>query len=244
MKTVDGFKNVYVIESPENKGLAKSIISGTSQVMETYDRVIVLEDDLKTTKNFLAYMNTSLDEYFNHKNVFSVSGFSFDLGTQKDERYDSYFLNRGWSWGWATWKDRWEKVDWEVKDYQDFKNNTKARKRFSLGGSDLNGMLDSQMSNKLDSWAIRWFYSQFKLEGLTLYPIHSKVYNCGFDNDATHTTGSDKRYRPNLDILASNAFKLPPATGISEFYQNRFQNKMGVYSRIRSKFETLFKKIF
>src|SRR5687767_2507263 len=42
IKTIGGFKNTYLIESSENKGLAKSIIDGVSQVFEKYDRVIVL----------------------------------------------------------------------------------------------------------------------------------------------------------------------------------------------------------
>ena len=41
----NNFKSVKVIESPVNKGLAKSIINGVSQVVEEYGKVIVLEDD-------------------------------------------------------------------------------------------------------------------------------------------------------------------------------------------------------
>jgi len=188
-------------------------------------------------------MNDCLHLYEKDKNAFSVSGYSFDLGINKDDVNDGYFLNRGWSWGWATWKDRWNAVDWQVKDYTQFVKDSKARNLFAEGGSDLNAMLDKQMSGELDSWAIRWFYHQFKTNGLTIFPLKSKVYNDGFDQDATHTTGSNSRYLPYLDTEYKYNFKLPEVVSISSYYQKQFQSKMGIWSRIVSKIETVFKKL-
>ena len=59
-----------------NKGLAKSIIDGVSNMLNRYSRVIVLEDDLRTTPNFLDFMNQSLDFYENNRAIQSVSGYS------------------------------------------------------------------------------------------------------------------------------------------------------------------------
>jgi len=239
LKTVNGFKCTNVKESAVNKGLANSIISGVTQVIEQYGRVIVLEDDLLTTPNFLTFMNEALNRYQQIEKIFSISGYSFNLGAYSKEGFDAYFLNRGWSWGWATWKDRWNKVDWEVSDYQSFKNDKYQQRQFSKGGSDLNKMLQHQMEGKLDSWAIRWFYHQFKVQGLTLYPVYSKIYNNGFDASATHTSGSDRRYRPLLDTTYSSKFSLPKTIEINQYFQERFTKKMGIFSRIRSKIETL-----
>src|SRR5215217_607380 len=46
LKTINGFKNVEIFESDENKGLSNSIISGVKQIINKYEKVIVLEDDL------------------------------------------------------------------------------------------------------------------------------------------------------------------------------------------------------
>lgn len=241
LKTISGFKNITIIEATKNKGLANSIISGVTEVMKRHEKVIVIEDDLRTTQNFLSYMNEALNFYCAEEKVFSVSGYSFNLGVREHQNADAYFLNRGWSWGWATWKDRWCKVDWEVSDYSSFRKDRKRRSQFTKGGSDLNSMLDSQMSGRLDSWAIRWFYSQFKYSGLTLYPVLSKVYNEGFDEDATHTNGSEKRYIPRLDTKNSQIFSFPKLIEVDEFYQKAFQRKMGIRERIVSKLRTLIK---
>ncbi|WP_158974682.1 glycosyltransferase [Cellulophaga sp. L1A9] len=241
LKTIDGFKSVTISASPTNKGLANSIIGGVSRVMEQSETVIVLEDDLLTTPNFLTYMNQALSKYTTEEKIFSISGYSFDLRIKDQNPNTTYLLNRGWSWGWATWRDRWEKVDWDVASYAEFSENKKERKEFAKGGSDLNAMLDKQMTGKLDSWAIRWFYHQFKIGGLTLYPLGSKIYNDGFDEFATHTNGSEKRYLPYLDKEHSLNFDFPETVSISHEYQKKFQSKMGLMARIRSKIETLLK---
>lgn len=244
LRTIKGFKNVSIVESETNKGLASSIISGVTEIMKFSDRVIVLEDDLLTTPNFLVFMNKALKEYENDEKIFSVSGYSFNLNNGDTVPTKTYFLNRGWSWGWGTWKKNWDNIDWQVKDYPDFKRNKLRKKEFARGGSDLNGMLKKQMEGRLDSWAIRWFYHQFKVKGLTLYPEYSKVYNNGFDDLATHTRGSNRRYLPKLDENFNQNVSFPVSKEVDWEYQELFLNKMGVKARIRSKIETVIHSIF
>lgn len=244
LRSITGFKNIIIKESLVNKGLASSVIAGVSEVIVFSDNVIVLEDDLITTPNFLSFMNSALHKYEDKNKVFSVSGYSFDLGTKSKSQEDSYFLNRGWSWGWATWKDRWTDIDWNVSDYNTFKKSKKQRKKFAQLGSDVNIMLKRQMEESLDSWAIRWFYHQFRVNGITLYPLYSKVYNDGWDEDATHTSGSNKRYVPLLDMKHSLNVQFPEIIQVEDKYQNFFLKKMGIKARILSKLDTLFLKSF
>ncbi len=241
LKTVSGFKSVRINSSSQNKGLANSIIDGVSELLNVYEKVIVLEDDLISTPNFLDYMNQSLNLYQNNKNVFSISGFSFNLEV-KDYSFDTYFLNRGWSWGWATWKDRWQNLDWEIKDYDFFIRDIVAQKKFAQGGSDLNSMLKKQMTSNLDSWAIRWFYNQFQKNGITLYPVKSKILNNGFGREATHTKGSVKRYIPDLDKANKAEFNFNQKMEVTTIFQKKFITKMGYFSRIKSKIQTLFSR--
>ena len=143
VKTIAGFKLVTVYEATENKGLANSIIYGVSKIFKEHNELIVLEDDLVTSPNFLNYMNDSLTRFKENQSVFSISGYSFNLRTNFQSEF--YFLNRGWSWGWATWKNRWEKTDWNVSDYESFSFDRESQRQFAKGGSDLNQMLKKQM---------------------------------------------------------------------------------------------------
>ena len=181
------FKSVKVIEADKNKGLAKSIIDGVSEVIKKYGKVIVLEDDLITAENFLKFMNDCLDYYKGNEKVWSIGGTSYDLPSLAEYPYDVYACYRGQSCGWATWIDRWEKVDWDIPDYQDFLRDRKRKKMFKRGGQDMVASLKRQMEGKTDSWAIRWCYQESKENMYTILPVKSLIENIGWDGSGTHS---------------------------------------------------------
>ncbi|MBL0226753.1 MAG: glycosyltransferase, partial [Geobacteraceae bacterium] len=57
IRGIGGFKSITVIEREQNLGLARSIIFGVSEVVNKFGRIIVLEDDLVTSRHFLQFMN-------------------------------------------------------------------------------------------------------------------------------------------------------------------------------------------
>ena len=187
LKSIKGFKNITLIESERNKGLAKSVIDGVNEIINEYGKVIVLEDDLLTSKYFLKYMNEALDLYQDNKKIWSISGYTPNIDIPKSYKEEVYLIKRGASWGWATWKDRWNMNDWDIEDYFEFKKNKKMQKEFNLAGSDMTPMLNDQMEGRINSWAIRWGYNQFKNNMWTVYPIKSLVKNIGNDLSGTHT---------------------------------------------------------
>ena len=196
------YPNMELIFSKENKGLAKSIIEGVSKILERFDSVVVLEDDIVTSRYFLKYMQEALEYYKNLQRIGSISGFNYPekvLNIPSEYDKDIYFSLRPSSWGWATWKDRWEKVDWEVKDYKEFERSIKLQKEFNKGGEDLSGMLKAQMEGKIDSWAIRWSYHHFKNKLLAVYPVVSFVDNIGNDGSGIHSKASNEdRFRNSV----------------------------------------------
>ena len=83
--------NIKLIQSDINKGLAKSIISGISFVLKQYDKTIVLEDDIVTTKGFLTYMNEALNLYENEDKVMHISAYMFPV--KNSESFgDTFFI--------------------------------------------------------------------------------------------------------------------------------------------------------
>lgn len=198
IKKITGFKTVKIFEASKNKGLANSVIDGISQVLTEHSKVIVLEDDDILTTDFLEYMNEALDTYENDNSIWSVTAYAppFDIGPEyKDDVYLAY---RGCSWGWGTWKDRWNKHEWSLSDYNDFVKNPSAKKKFARGGNDILKMLELQAMGKLDSWAVRSFYSQFKHNMYTIYPVKSKITNIGFGGVATHCEAPGTKYQAKL----------------------------------------------
>ncbi len=184
------FRKLTISKSEKNKGLAKSVISGVTEVINKFDKVIVIEDDLTVSSVFLLYMNTCLNFYYDNKQIWSISGYTRDMDTLKYYEKNVYLGYRGMSTGWATWKDRWDMVDWDVKDYKFFLFNPFANIRFSRGGADLPGMLKMQKRGWIDSWAVRWCYSQSKNNMLTVMPRKTMILIGGMEN-GTHSTSED-----------------------------------------------------
>lgn len=206
VKTISGFKSVHYHFAESNKGLASSVISGVSDVIEKYDKVIVVEDDLYVSKNFLSFMNQGLEQYEDVRNVFSVCGYSNVVNPPVNYDYDSYFCVRSSSWGWATWKNRWDSVDWTLEDWPAQKKN--ARRFNKWGGSDCWKMLNDWHKKRNSSWAIRFCYAQFLQNGISLFPLVSKVGNNGFDGRGANCK-KWSRFKFEYDISNNKLFNFP-----------------------------------
>jgi hypothetical protein len=241
LSKITGFKSVTLNFSKEHKGLANSIIEGVTKVFEMYDSVIVLEDDIITSKNFLVFMNESLTHYKNNKKIFTISGYNVPMDNPVNYPYDVYFTLRSSSWGWGSWKDRWENIDWEVKEYDTFHKDKEQIKLFNKGGSDLFNMLKRQRSGKVDSWAIRWCFHQFKTNTYCIYPIVSKVKNIGFDNTASNSN-SYNRYDALLDEGTNITFKFPENIEENKELLRKFSRFYGIKYRIIGRMRTFLRK--
>ena len=183
---IKGFKEVNIYEKKENCGLADSITAGVTRLVREYGKIIVVEDDLITSKDFIEYMNKALIKYKERADIWSISGYNFPLKNIGFYKYDVYLSLRTSSWGWGTWQDRWERAKWDISLDDDFFKDKQAQKEFNRGGEDLTKMLKRQLKGEINSWAIRWNFSQFLNESYCLYPIKSKVQNIGMDNSGTH----------------------------------------------------------
>lgn len=180
----EGFASVEVTASPVNKGLGQSIIDGVSEVINRFGRAIVMEDDLSVMPNFLAFMNDGLERYASEAKVFSVCGYTLDIGRTEDYPFDTWFGRRSSSWGWATWKDRWDSVDWNPSE----KAILETRRAFNRwGGSDCSKMLLDWRHGANKSWAIRFCYAVFRQGKLSLFPVRSLVDpDAGFNGEGTN----------------------------------------------------------
>jgi len=209
IRTISGFKSLTIVQREQNLGLAKSVISGISQICEQSGSVIVVEDDLLTTPDFLTFMNSALDYYAEESRVFSVSGFNFALKAPPHYPYDAFCFYRSSSLGWGTWKNRWKRCDWNVADYDAFSADPSQQKSFNRGGEDLTRMLRLQMVRRIDSWAIRWAYAHHQHDALALLSIKPRVFHIGSDSSATHAKRQGAFRQLPLTSELKSSFTLP-----------------------------------
>src|SRR5262245_24046523 len=65
---------VDIQHQPYNRGLAESILTEVTRLVEEFGRLIVLEDDLQCAPGFLQYCNDALDLYESDDRVMHIGG--------------------------------------------------------------------------------------------------------------------------------------------------------------------------
>jgi putative methyltransferase (TIGR04325 family) len=237
IKTIKGFATIKVVKRNKNIGLAKSITSGVTEIINKYGKVIVLEDDLIISPYFLKYMNDALELYENNKKVISIHGYIYPLKTSLPE---TFFLKGADCWGWATWKRGWDLFDKNGKKLLSKiqKNNLANEFNFNNTYPYLE-MLQDRVNGLNNSWAILWYASAFLKNKLTLYPGKSLVQNIGLDNSGTHSKKSDK-YKGTLFLAKLALIKINVKENIlAKNKIKHFFNKI----RNRKRFLSLFNRI-
>ena len=201
-------REVCIVEAEQNKGLANSIIDGVSDVINKHGKVFVLEDDLVSSPYMLRYVNKALNFYENYAGVFSISVNRPPLSKMQipeDYDYDVFACLRSYSTGWGTWKDRWEKVDWSMNDFDQCKQNSDMLRALSRIGDDFPAMMQMQEDGKIDSWAVRFSFAHFKHHAVAILPCKSYVTNIGFDGTGTHSGTVVATYENDLSQSVTDA---------------------------------------
>lgn len=189
VRSISGFKDVHIVESEVNKGLANSIIGGVTRIVNEYGKVIVLEDDIVTSKHFLEYMNSALSVYQDEPRVMHVSGYMYPL--KKNNLPETFFYPATSCWGWATWKRAWAYFNQDAGYLYD-----EIKKRDLLGVLNINTIhgferqLIDNIEGRLYTWFIKWNASVILEGGYSLYPKYSLVQNAGFDGSGEHCGSS------------------------------------------------------
>jgi hypothetical protein len=200
-----------VRERDRNLGIARSIVGATSELVEEYGRIVVLEDDLVVAPDFLRFMLEGLRRYEDAPRVMQISGHLLtDVAASPT---CGFFLPLSTSWGWATWARAWRHFRWgtEIRA-EDLKADPWFCRRFNADGACpfFEKLLLDCLARPADVWDIFWWYAVANANGLALYPKRSLVWNGGFDGTGVHCGRSPL-----------NNTTVPPA-----FYRNRLPSDL------------------
>jgi hypothetical protein len=180
------FKTVNLILRDTNCGLAANVIDGVSKIVKQYGRVIVLEDDLVTSPYALDYFNDALALYEHQDRVMQISGYGYPV-KGLETLPETFFFRVANSWGWATWERAWEHFNPDIDSLTDDFTSEQIH-QFSIEGKEnFWKQVQEFKAGKINSWAIRWYASVFKNNGLVVYPRNSLTQNIGNDGSGTHT---------------------------------------------------------
>lgn len=234
----NGFRSVTLVEREKNWGLANSLIAGITELTDKYGRVIVVEDDLILSPYFLKFMNDGLEKYQNDDRVASISAF---LNPVDGKVPNTFFLRYFACWGWATWKRGWDLL---INDSRELLRQLRWKANdFNIGGKGpFYGILYCDKVGLNDSWAVRFYASQFLAGKLQLFPGKTLAIQNGTDGTGTHSGGGPSVYDDMRvcqeaviidDIAVEESKEMYKA--YSDFYNRRNNKSLKFeYNRLKS----------
>jgi len=202
-------KKIKIILRKKNFGINKNIINGINHISKIFKKFIILEDDLRLTKNYLSFMQLLLNKYENKENIFTITGYNFPNKIFKINKINksNFISKRPCSWAWGGWSYKWIKVNFNNKFFMNISKNKKNLNKISNYGNDLKIILRDTLEKKIDSWAIKW----------TIYHILNNKY-CIY---------------PKKSFVNEEGFKFSPSNNL--FRTKKFYHKKLTYQRLSNK---------
>lgn len=235
IRTIHGFKDIHIVEREKNFGLSDSLISGISSVVNQQGKIIVLEDDILTSPFFLKLMNEALALYEKDENILSIHGYTFPIDGILPQ---TFFLKAPSLWGWATWQRAWQYFERDGKKLLSQLNKKKLTDRFDFNNSySYLKVLENQVEEKSDSWAIRWYASGFLADKLTLHFGTSLTYNTGNDGTGIHCDITDI-YDTQLEEKSFDLTRIPVEENITVLMQ--YENSLSKW-KMQGRFDSNLK---
>lgn len=194
IKEVEGINwtdDVQILERKSNLGLRLAVPDAVTWAISKAGRVIVVEDDVRVSKDFFPYMNHCLEEFANEDKIGHISGYNpvpkKFITHPKFRSRTSLFPE---SYAWATWGRAWSKYEDELSwvkelslgELRELTGSLQAAVVWKLNFSDAN-------SGAISTWAYRWIASLWKNKLLSISPNRNLVDYKG-QTDGTHTKGS------------------------------------------------------
>jgi hypothetical protein len=180
--------------SDKNLGCRKGVLKGINWFFENENEGIIIEDDVYPSDSFFMFAELMLERYRDDKSVFHVGGANFqDRIKRGDGSY--YFSNLSHVWGWATWKDRWEKyISPEKINASDFKNVIAKKVPIKGFAKYYAKKMCAISSGKLDTWDYPWSYTIWVNGGKCIIPNYNLCINLGFGEESLHTKDTDNKF--------------------------------------------------
>lgn len=193
----------------KNLGCKLAVSSAISWFFEYSEEGIILEYDCVPSNSFFTFCEKMLERYRNENRVMSISGSNYQFGKVHGD--GSYYYSKIPSvWGWATWKQSWEKWDGDIKDYPQSQKYKMVQRYFkSRKSNKFWNKKFLQVYNKIDTtWGLPWVFCLFANDGVSVTPNKNLVTNIGFSNKATHAV-NEKDVHANMISSELNEFIAP-----------------------------------
>jgi len=178
--------------SKVNLGCKIGVTKAINWFFSNVNEGIIIEDDIVAHKDFYKFCQNLLEKYRDDKRIWCISGSNNQDNIIRGS--SSYFFSKiPLIWGWATWKDRWEKYDINMSNWPEAKS-TKIIENIFFDKLQKQYWEDKweilYKYGEPDTWDYAWVFTCVINNGLTIIPNKNLIMNIGFNENAYHTKWS------------------------------------------------------
>ena len=169
---------------PANLGCGRHMTLAITWFFSQVESGIILEDDCLPSPGFFRFAAELLERYRDNQEVMMLSGTAL-VRLEPPPRHDYEFISFPCCWGWAAWRRSWALMDYDMKDFPEYRRSGKIRERFSSPAVqkrllELFGKVYTHAPG-FDTWDFQWLYACVKNNGLCILPTLNLVSNIGWD---------------------------------------------------------------
>ncbi len=201
--------DINIKKAISNIGSADSPKKAIDWFFENVEYGVILEDDCIPEETFFQYCEVLLSKYNTNPEVFMISGDNGGeiLEEQIFGKSDYLFTKIPLTWGWATWKNRWEKIDRNFTSWsKSYFYNRKNLKYLPFFESYLIYKMLKRISNRSEkNWDYLLYSTMIKSKSLSIIPRYNQIENIGWGQEATHT--KSKNFRSYAETKKLKSFK-------------------------------------
>jgi len=184
----------------QNVGAAVNVINSIDYCFDQEENLIILEDDLILSQDFLQFANSMLPKIANQTNIKMITGTN-SFSNQECER-DLFWSTYPIVWGWATTKQKWQDLREAI-----FEKKFSRRKHGRLSSYYFfrSGKMGS-LNGTIDAWDLPLAGTFHSNNWICLIPPQNLVSNIGFDRNATHTLNDKWPLNMPIETLSNENF--------------------------------------
>lgn len=181
VKEVDWDCELHTFFRDECVDVYTSLKGAVDWVFENEESAIVLEDDVVPTLAFFDFCDQMIEKFKDDRRVWNVSGDNF--WNLNPSGYDYIFSHYHWTYGWATWKDRWLSVSWNDPKIDEFVDSGlfyRLYKTFKQGTYQNKFFKETkEFINRTKCWDFMFGLAADQSNSCSVYPKEHLVTNIG-----------------------------------------------------------------
>ncbi|GAB3993199.1 hemolytic protein HlpA [Spirosoma daeguense] len=193
---IDWTCEVKTLFRDENRGCGYGPAEAITWFFEHVEQGIILEDDCLAHSSFFAFCEELLQKYKGDDSVSMICGTN-PVVDWKIARHSYLFSNMGFSWGWATWREAWQKFDYVASRWATAEGKEKVKSHLKNDAlfKHLSSEFEYYFSEvRSDVWDFQWLFCRLYHSSYSIVPAVNLIANIGFDEHSTHTFDINSNY--------------------------------------------------